>query len=289
MQEVLSLAGKLWNLTSVMRAGKYFVWHLLRLTGLHDRVSRKTRQRRQVRLGWEFHGDLDFWRWSLGHQLVTKGELLSSTFFAHIHRSPARCYFSDASFDALGGYCPEKKVFWRYTLDPALSAKLKKKAADNETSAITINTLELVGMVITSWVVQMIVGDKPSEEGQSILMRGDNVSAVSWVNRCGGSRDRRAGLLMRMLGRMEMQNQWCHVAKHIPGRHNTLADGISRWDAEKVTENVRKLTRDENWTNQDIGDHGRELIGLILQEELPKRRLDNQAWSIMTRFSEGDN
>ena len=35
-RDVLSMAGKLWNLTYVVRAGRYFVWRLLRLTGLHN-------------------------------------------------------------------------------------------------------------------------------------------------------------------------------------------------------------------------------------------------------------
>ena len=35
-REVLSMEGKLWNLTYVVRTGWYFVWRLLLLTGLHD-------------------------------------------------------------------------------------------------------------------------------------------------------------------------------------------------------------------------------------------------------------
>ena len=35
-REVLSMAGKLWNFTYVVRAGRYFVWRLLLLTGVHD-------------------------------------------------------------------------------------------------------------------------------------------------------------------------------------------------------------------------------------------------------------
>lgn len=276
MQDVLSLAGKLWNLTSVMRAGKYFVWHLLRLTGLHDKASRKSRERRRVRLGWEFHSDLEFWRWALANQVVARGESLSSPIFAHVHQPPARCYFSDASLDAIGGYCPERKMFWRHNLRTHPSPSLKQKSAKSESSAITLNTLELLGMIITSWVVQMMGGDKPSEGGQSVLMRGDNVSAVSWVNRCGGSRDRRACLLMRLLGRMEMHNGWCHVAKHIPGRNNVLAEGISRWDTNKVEDNVKRLSRDQNWIHQDIGTHGRELIGMILTDDLPQNQMVNR-------------
>jgi len=281
VQDVLSIAGKLWNLTYVMRAGKYFVWHLLRLTGLHDKASRQTREKRQVRLGWEFHGDLEFWRWALEVKLAEKGESLSAFFFNHVQRTPFRHYLSDASFDAVGGHCPEIKVFWRYQFQPEFTAELKRKAEEKEKSAITINTLELLGMIVTCWVVQTVVGEKPTLPGQAILMRGDNVSAVSWVNRCGGSRDRRAGLLMRLLGRMEIENKWCHVAKHIPGRENTLADGISRWKADEVESNVKRLTRDDSWRMQDIGDAGRELIEMILQENLPNGRLDDIAWNLM--------
>ena len=54
-------------------------------------------------------------------------------------------------------------------------------------------------------------------------MRGDNFTAVTWANRCGGARDKRAGLIMRMLGCLEIQGGWRYNAKHIPGVQNTLA------------------------------------------------------------------
>ena len=76
--------------------------------------------------------------------------------------------------------------------------------------------------------------DLPENEGDPILMRGDSVSAVSWINLCGGSRDTRAGLVMRLLGRLELTSGWCLVAKHIPGVENVLADGISRWPRSEV-------------------------------------------------------
>ncbi|CAB1101914.1 unnamed protein product [Ectocarpus sp. CCAP 1310/34] len=64
------------------------------------------------------------------------------------------------------------------------------------------------------------------------MMRGDNVSAVSWVNRCGGSSDRRAGLLMRLLGRMEIETDgvtWRNTSRdaRIPSRTGYL-DGSQR-------------------------------------------------------------
>ena len=153
-----------------------------------------------------------------------------------------------------------------------------------ETSDITINLLELTGMFMTA--VQMILKDRPVEDGQSVLMRGDNVSAVSWTNRWGGSRDRRASLIMRLMGRMEISCGWCHVAKHIPGRKNTLADGISRWEENEIAANVRMLTKDSGWTQQDIGEGGRALLSIILQKKLPKESLDDSVWDIMVQGTE---
>lgn len=283
VQDVLSIAGKLWNLTYVIRAGRYFVWQLLRLTGLHTPASRQARTRNMVGLGREFHGDIAFWKWVLKQPLATKGESLSASFLLHVKRTPFRLYLSDASLEAIGGYCPELKIFWRYTINAALSAELKRKGAAHETSDITINLLELGGMFMTAWVVQMVLKDRPQEEGQSVLMRGDNVSAVSWTNRCGGSRDKRASLLMRLMGRMEIACGWCHVAKHIPGRENTLADGISRWDADKVAANVEKLTKDSGWKQVDIGVGGRSLFEILLEQPFPKESLDDRTWGIMLR------
>ena len=283
VQDVLSIAGKLWNLTYVIRAGRYFVWQLLRLTGLHTPASRQARTRKMVGLGREFHGDIAFWKWVLRQPLATRGESLSASFLLHVKRTPARLYLSDASFDAIGGHCPELKIFWRYTISAALSTELKRKGAANETSDITINLLELGGMFMTAWVVQMVLKDRPTEEGQSVLMRGDNVSAVSWTNRCGGSRDRRASMLMRLMGRMEIACGWCHVAKHIPGRENTLADGISRWDEDKVAANVEKLTKESGWKQVDIGDGGRSLFEILLRRTFPKQSVDDQTWGIMLR------
>ena len=233
-QEVLSIAGKLWNLTFVVRAGRYFVWQLLRITGLHSSAAKSSRKRSIVQLGREFHGDLAFWKWAISRRLVQTGESLSAPFYAHSKRRPVRRYLFDASLSAIGGYCLELKIFWRYTLDARLTAELKRKAETKETSGITINLLELAGMFMMARVVQMIVGDRPQTAGDAVLLRGDNVSAVSWVNKCGGAKDRRAGLLVRLLGRMEITSGWCHIAKHIPGLDDTLADGISRWPEDKV-------------------------------------------------------
>ena len=50
-QEVLRVAGKLWDLTFVVRAGRHIVWQLLRLTGLHTKGRSNLRTQRILRLG----------------------------------------------------------------------------------------------------------------------------------------------------------------------------------------------------------------------------------------------
>ena len=155
-------------------------------------------------------------------------ESLSASCFAAIKRPAKIYYLSDASFDAIGGFCRKLRIYWRCHLTFALSAELKRKGARRETCSITIHLLELVGMVLTARVMYELVGDRPESKGDPILMRGDNFAAVTWANRCGGARDKRAGMMMRMLGSLEIQEGWRYDAKNIPGVQNTLADGISR-------------------------------------------------------------
>ena len=45
-------------------------------------------------------------------------------------------------------------------------------------------------------------GDRPDETGYPVLMRGDDMAAVSLVSRSGGATDERACLLVRMLERL---------------------------------------------------------------------------------------
>ena len=140
-QEVLSVAGKLWNLTYVVKAGRYFVWQLLALTGLHTNPRTKERTRSVVDLGWEFHNDIAFWKWAIDHQLVRKGQSLSAPIYDNIMRAPARRYYSGPSFTAIGGVCPELKVYWRYSLAEALTLEFKKQSVTKQAGSVTVNLL----------------------------------------------------------------------------------------------------------------------------------------------------
>ena len=126
------------------------MWRLLRLTGLHN-VMASGPQNHVVVLSAEFHNDLAWWKWALQHKMTTVGESLfsySALCYTDLRRPPVRRYFSDASFDAVGGFCPEKKMFWRYYLDTELTLKLRHCAATRKHSDISINLLELCGIYI---------------------------------------------------------------------------------------------------------------------------------------------
>ena len=154
------------------------MWRLLRLTGLHDEWH--PRNQNVVCLGSEFHADLRFWKWAINHKLLQVGQAVSASCFTALKRPAKRHYLSDASFEAVGGYCVENKIYyWRYDLPLELTQELKRKAERRETYTITINSLELLGMVATAWVMIELTADMPKSVGDPIVMRGDNVAAVT--------------------------------------------------------------------------------------------------------------
>ena len=150
------MAGKLWKLRYVMRAGRYFVWRLLRLTRLHDSRGIKNHA---LELGREFHADLVFWKWAIDHELLLEGGAISAPRYTTIKRPAKWHLLLDANRTAEGRFCVEKNVFWRYDLPKELTAELKTNADCRETCTITINLLELLGMVVTAWVMLELVRD----------------------------------------------------------------------------------------------------------------------------------
>ena len=126
-------------------------------------------------LGWEFHNDIAFWKWAIDQQLVRKKKSLCAPIYDYIMRTRARRYYSDASFTALGGFCPELKVYWRYSLAEVLTLELKKQSVTKQAGSITINLLELIGMMMSAFVMQITENDRPEYAEDRILLRGDNV------------------------------------------------------------------------------------------------------------------
>ena len=134
---MLSTAGKLRNLTYVLKAGRYFVRQLLPLTNLHKNDKSKKRTQKVVKLGCEFHDNIAFWKWAIDQQLVGDRQSLRATFFTHVERPPARRYYSDAGLTEVSGFRPELRVYWRYNLDTNLSQLLKGQTVTSGQEAIT--------------------------------------------------------------------------------------------------------------------------------------------------------
>ncbi|CAM9910922.1 unnamed protein product [Choristocarpus tenellus] len=82
-------------------------------------------------------------------------------------------------------------------------------------------------MVIIAWVLVMKVKGKAEKKGDPVLLRGDNHSAVHWFRECGGAKDRRARGLMRIMGELEIAEEWSFTAEHVAGKQNNLAHCIS--------------------------------------------------------------
>ena len=90
----------------------------------------------------------------------------------------------------------------------------------------------------------------------TVLMRGDNMSAVQWVSKCRGGREPRSGALMRLLGCLEVGSGWCFDALHVAGMENAIADGISRWKPEDIDGNLRAFRPDVAWHRQVLEPTG---------------------------------
>ena len=58
----------------------------------------------------------------------------------------------------VGGFCVEKKVFWRYDVPTELTAEFERIADLQETCTITINLLKSLGMDETALVMLDLAG-----------------------------------------------------------------------------------------------------------------------------------
>ena len=104
---------------------------------------------------------------------------------------------------------------------------------------------------------------------------------MSCVNRCGGARDKRASLDLRLLGRLEITSGWSHIAKYIPGVQNVIADGNSRWPKAEIASNLRSLVTGE-WTEQDINDMDPGFLYSLLQPVFLDEYIDDKVSNAMT-------
>ena len=112
---------------------------------------------RRVALGPECHRDLEVWRWDVDESFDAIGGTLSAPMYHLLERPAQRTLFSDASKIAVGGLRLEAGAYWRYDLSAQEQSRFYRsnksvKCKDD----LSINVLEVLGMVVTAWVIAIL-------------------------------------------------------------------------------------------------------------------------------------
>ena len=137
--------------------------------------------------------------------------------------------FSDACKLGVGGIwspgtdtCPY--IVWQ--LERPLEIQRRLVTDDNPNGDISINDLELAGIVINFIVLETIM---PSLQNKHIGTYCDNTSAVSWANKLRTSKSIPAAWLLRLLGLRQLTSKSSSLTTlSIPGEDNKMADVASR-------------------------------------------------------------
>ena len=77
-----------------------------------------------------------------------------------LERPARRTLFSDASKTAVGGFCLETGVYWGYELnDRERSRFCGSSGSVSFEDDLSINVLELLGMVVSAWVLVVLCAE----------------------------------------------------------------------------------------------------------------------------------
>ena len=122
-------------------------------------------------------------------------EGLSAPMYRLVARPPCRTLTSDTSKHAVEGFCLETGQYWRYDLSEEELARFCESSKHNQSHvSISINALELLGMVMSAYMLVVVCSERPVWDKDCVLLRGDNEVAVHWVRRCRGARNLDRGL-----------------------------------------------------------------------------------------------
>ena len=193
---------------------------------------------------------------------------MAAPFFWFVKQQPhTRIWFPDASFEAVGGLCLETKVYRRYDLTEEERARTIRSRRREHVNRLSINVLELLGMVMTAFVMIVIRKDRPGRVGEPVLMRGNTWSAVQRVKNCkGGKGEVRSGEMMRILGVLEQIGGWCFQAKLVRRVENGLADGITRWKENEIQSRLTKECPAVPWQAHEFGPEEAGMCSEILHQ-----------------------
>ena len=263
VKEVRSLLGKLLLVCELTRAGMFFIRRMLNRLALppikiwqKKILPSRVSQHGRLQPTPEFHADVELWRLMFEGALGPPLGTLQAPLYSFCSQSCSPALWSNASGNAMGGYCSESGA-WRVDFDEDMRNRLHQEVEARDD--LSINVLELLGMVVTAWVFIVLGANTPQHAQETILMRGDNMLAVHWAHHCRGGIEPRSGTLMRMLGCLEIGSGWCFQAKHVKGAANTLADRISRWDRSSIPSALHVFRPDVNWQEQNLGQAGADL------------------------------
>ena len=96
------------------------------------------------------------------------------------------------------------------------------------------------------------------------MLRGGKMSAMTWVNKCGGTRYR-AAFLMRLLGVNEMSAGRLFQAVYIQRRENVIAEGLSKWPRSQINTNLAALPPCVRWQEASLGEtSGTACLNIVL-------------------------
>ena len=79
-------------------------------------------------------------------------------------------------------------MYWRYNLTEEERARTIRSRKGGLMNRLSINILELLGMVMTAFVMILLRKDGLARVGEPVLIRGNISSAVQWVKNYQGGK-----------------------------------------------------------------------------------------------------
>ena len=195
-RELLSLLGSLQHAAKVVKPGRAFVRRMIELSTVRKHIDA------HIRINQEFRSDLEWW---FQMTAAWNGVSILAPLRAE---APDGLITSDASGAwGCGAFHNDNWFQVQWDHSPAASFHITVK--------------ELLPVIIAAAVWGA------GWPGQTIRALCDNMAAVHII-RTRQSKDPNAMHLMRCLSLIECTFQFTLVSKHIPGKHNDLADALSR-------------------------------------------------------------
>jgi hypothetical protein len=139
-------------------------------------------------------------------------------------------------------------------------------------------------MVISAYLMVVQLKQVPKYKADTVLIRGDNRSAVYWVNKAGGARDPRGGALMRLLGALEWHSDWSFNAVHISGVKNILADTVSRGSYYDVASRLTMRKPGVNWQEVRLNRQCLDIIIEVLDKSWQEQHWDRDLWTLIPQI-----